>query len=214
MAHRFCSLGLRNLAKSDAIIISQISKRDGSTCTLEKSKLLTTSSSVSAGGHYNFQSGQINEGLQSIQKRYHSNQSLEDFLELKIDTKDDVTHVEAVPVPTGREGLVVQVQSELNKEACSLCRLNLKNLAYTDVMIISQFIKKDGSLATIEESKLCAKQYKRVKMLIAQAQRCNLIERPADYLVPGAWHDLNTYLERDRKRDQPMKVIKKQYWKL
>lgn len=98
--------------------------------------------------------------------------------------------------------------------ACALCSLNLRKLDYTDVMILSQFIKVDGSITPYNESQLCGKQYNRVKKLIEQAQRCNLIKRPPDYFVPGPWHDLNTYLEIDRKRDQPMKIIKKEYWKL
>lgn len=136
--------------------------------------------------------------------------SLEDFLDLKVTTKDGETYVEAVPVNTGRESKIV----DLHSKACALCRLNIRNLDYTDIKIISQFIKRDGSIATYHESKLCSKQYIKVKKLIEKAQRCNLIPRPPDYFVPGPWHELNTYLEPDRRRDQPMKVIKKQYWKM
>lgn len=144
-------------------------------------------------------------------QRRFANTSVEDFLNLNIQEKEKETYIDAELVATGREGKVINIKSDT---ACALCKLNLKNLNYTDVMILSQFIKKDGSLATYHESKLCSKQYIRVKTLIKQAQRCNLIKRPADYFVPGAWHDFNTYLEPDRKRDQPMKVIKKEYWKL
>ncbi|CAA3033278.1 28S ribosomal S18a, mitochondrial [Olea europaea subsp. europaea] len=137
---------------------------------------------------------------------------IEDNLKLDIkDTEPETTVIEANPVSTGREGKLVKAAHD---NACTLCRLNLRNLSYTDVMILSQYIKRNGSLVTYHESKLCSKQYKKIERLIKQAQRCNLIPRPADYLVPGTWHDLNTYLEIDRKRDQPMKVIKKEYWKL
>lgn len=136
--------------------------------------------------------------------------NLEDFLDLKVETKEGATYVEARPVSTGRENKIINIDSS----ACVLCRLNLKNLDYTDVKILSQFIKCDGSVATFHESKLCSRQYNIVTQLIKKAQRCNLIPRPADYFVPGAWHELNTYLESDRRRDQPMKVIKKEYWKL
>lgn len=149
--------------------------------------------------------------LSTQQKRYN-HQPIEDFLDLEVDTKGDVTHVKAIPVPTGRENKLVKVDD--GSKACTLCRLNLKNLNYTDVKILGQYIKRDHSLASLEESKLCSKQYRKIKNLIKQAQRCNLIQRPADYLVPGYWHDLNTYLEPDRRRDQPMKVIKTQYWKI
>ena len=137
--------------------------------------------------------------------------ALEDNLELRIKDSEKETYVEAIPVKTGREGKVIETPS---KHACALCRLDLPSLDYTDVLILDQFIKKNGSIVTFHESKLCSKQYRKITKLIEQAQRCNLVKRPADYLVPGPWHDLNTYLEPDRKRDQPMKIIKKEYWKI
>lgn len=136
--------------------------------------------------------------------------NLEPNLETEITSGEGETIVKAIPRPSGREGKVIGMKSD----ACPLCRLNLKNLNYTDVMILDQFVKSDGSLATFHESKLCTKQYFKVVRLINKARRCQLLRRPADYLVPGPWHDLNTYLEPDRKRDQPMKVIKKEFWKL
>lgn len=135
---------------------------------------------------------------------------LEDYLDIQVQESEDGTYIEALPKPTGRQSKLIKVPSK----ACALCSLNLTKLDYTDVMILQQFIKADGSLSTLHESQLCAKQYYRVKNLIEKAQRCNLIKRPSDYLVPGPWHDLNTYLEPDRRRDQPMKIIKKEYWKI
>lgn len=137
-------------------------------------------------------------------------QPMEDYLNVRINTKDNMTHIEGFLVSTGREKTLIKTGPS---NACVLCRLNLKNLDYTDVMILSQWVKRDGSIATFEESKLCVKQYRKLIKMIGQAQRCNLLARPADYFVPGPWHDLNTYLEPDRKRDQPMKVIQRQYWK-
>ena len=138
---------------------------------------------------------------------------IEDNLKLEVKELPKETHIEAIPTDTGR-GKSLLKPHDAHTGACALCRLNLRNLNYTDVMILSQFIKRNGSMVTYHESKLCSKQYFRVVDLIKKAQRCNLIQRPPDYLVPGAWHDLNTYIETDRKRDQPMKVIKKEYWKL
>lgn len=146
-----------------------------------------------------------------LKRDNHDSTWLEDNLKLNIKDSLEETYVEAIPTSTGREGKVIQTDSS---SACALCRLNLNNLNYTDVMILSQFIKRNGSIVTYHESKLCSKQYLKVTKLIKQAQRCNLIKRPSDYLVPGLWHDLNTYLEQDRKRDQPMKVVKKEYWKI
>lgn len=149
-----------------------------------------------------------------LQQSSHLSNSefIEDNLRLQVQTNEHETKVEAIPIPSGREGRLIQIGE--SSGACALCRLNLTNLRYTDVKILSQFVKKNGSVVTFHESKLCTKQYRRVMSLIKKAWRCNLMERPNDYLVPGPWHDLNTYLEYDRKRDFPMKVIKKQYWKI
>lgn len=146
---------------------------------------------------------------------YNGDKSLwiEDNLLLDIKTTEDETTIEAIPKSTGRESRLIPIESS-KSTACALCRLNLNNLDYTDVMILSQFIKKNGILVTFHESKLCSKQYRKVVDLVKKAQRCNLIERPTDYLMPGPWHDLNTYIEPDRRRDQPMKVIKKEYWRI
>lgn len=133
---------------------------------------------------------------------------IEDNLKLQVQTGDTQTVVEAEPCPTGREGRVVRVEHG-SASSCALCRLNLKGLSYTDVKILSQFVKKNGSIVSYHESGVCSRQYNKVMRLIKQAWRCNLMDRPADYLVPGPWHDLNTYLEPDRKRDYPMKVVKK-----
>lgn len=129
------------------------------------------------------------------------------------DKDSKTTFIKSLPVSTSQENSVVKSEPNVSDNSCSLCRLNLKNLNYTDVLILDQFLDYNGNLITRKEARLCIKQYKLVKKLISQAHRCNLIKRPSDYFNPGPWHDLNTYIEPDRKRDQPMKVIKKQYWR-
>lgn len=141
-----------------------------------------------------------------------SSHYIEDNLKLKITESPNETYIDVEPVNTGRENRLIEVPEAT--KACVLCRLNLTNLDYTDVMILGQFVKRNGSIVTFHESNLCPKQYTKILRLIKKAQRCNLMERPADYLVPGPWHNMNTYLELDRRRDQPMKVVKKEYWKL
>lgn len=136
------------------------------------------------------------------------------LIKMTTDPEKNESYIEAQPRPTDREGRVIQPPPDASSKACVLCRLNLPKLHYTDVMILSQFLEEDGSLLTYHETKLCSRQYILVKNLVKQAQRCNLLQRPDDYLVPGPWHDLNTYLEPDRQRDQPMKVIKKEYWRI
>ena len=61
---------------------------------------------------------------------------------------------------------------------------------------------------------LCARSYAKIKYLVKQAQKAKLLPRPPGYVTDGPWDDLNTYFEfPKRHRDQPMRIIKKEYWK-
>lgn len=83
-----------------------------------------------------------------------------------------------------------------------------------DVLILNQFIESNGTLMTQEVTGLCRRSYKKVEKLVEQAQSARLLPRPPDYVSYGPWDDLNKYYEYpQRKRDQPMKVVKKEYWK-
>lgn len=82
-----------------------------------------------------------------------------------------------------------------------------------DVLILGQFLKKDGNIMTFQESQLCGRKYFLVKQLIKKAQICKLLPRPSEWEVYGAWDELNTYHDwPPRYRDQPMKIIQKHYW--
>jgi len=95
-----------------------------------------------------------------------------------------------------------------------LCRLNLRRLAYTDVMILSQFIESSGKLMAFEDTGLCGGKYWLVKQLVKDAQVAQLLPRPPDYEVFGPWDHLNTYHDwPPRFRDQPMRIVKPEYWK-
>lgn len=133
-------------------------------------------------------------------------------IDIRTEERNKETYIDAVPA--AEEEAKFRFPEPQHKEPCVLCRLNLHNLNYTDVKILGQYLKSDGSVMTQAESQLCGRQYRKVESLIKKARRCNLIAREPGYFVPGPWHDMNTYLEIDRKRDQPMKVIKPEYWKL
>jgi hypothetical protein len=61
---------------------------------------------------------------------------------------------------------------------------------------------------------LCNRSYNTVRNLVLKAQRCQLMPRPADYQSYGPWDELNTYYEYPvRYRDQPMRIIKPEFWK-
>lgn len=61
---------------------------------------------------------------------------------------------------------------------------------------------------------LCFKSYMKVKKLVKLAQTAKLLPRPPDFVVNGRWDNLNTYYEFPKRiRDQPISIIKKEYWR-
>ncbi|KAI1302421.1 28S ribosomal protein S18a, mitochondrial [Halotydeus destructor] len=134
--------------------------------------------------------------------------------EIKVTKKNNETIIEGVHVKSPREGKVVESAKEAHDKSCALCRLNLKRLKYTDVLILSQFIEPDGSLMEWQHTGLCGGQYKLVRKLVQQAQLSQLLPRPADFESYGPWDNLKTYHEwPPRYRDQPMRQVQPEYWK-
>jgi len=124
-----------------------------------------------------------------------------------------MTVVEGVTIESDRKPSLIADSEENKSKACKLCRLNLKRITYTDVLILSQFLGQDNKILAIGESGLCGRKYYLVKMLINQAQRCNLLPRPDDFPFYGDWEFLNTYIEKiPRYRDRPFHIIQKHYW--
>ena len=128
--------------------------------------------------------------------------------------KGDVMVVEGVYVESPRKDNIAVPSLESNNESCPLCRLGLKHLKYTDVLILSQFMEPGGKIMSIKDSKLCGRQYHNVKRCIQIAQACKLLPRPDDYEVYGPWDKLNTYHDwPPRHRDQEMHQIQPYFWK-
>jgi ribosomal protein S18 len=133
--------------------------------------------------------------------------------EIRESQKGAKTIIEGVRVKSPREGKVVETPKEAHPESCSLCRLNLRRLNYTDVLILSQFTHPDGSLMNCEDTGLCNGKYKLVRKLVAQAHLAQLLPRPPNYEIWGPWQNLKTYQEwPPRYRDQPMRQVKPEYW--
>lgn len=76
-----------------------------------------------------------------------------------------------------------------------------------------QFIESNGRLMPREVTSLCHRSYQKVKKLVGQAQAARLLPRSPEYESFGPWDNLNRYYEaRRRQRDQPMRIIRKEYW--
>lgn len=133
---------------------------------------------------------------------------------LREKTEGDKTFVSGVHVDSDRKPRLAVAPAEARADACPLCKLGLKGIQYSDVLILSQFMTDDGKLMPISETKLCAKQYYKVKREVEMAQKCRLLPRPADYEVYGPWDKLNTYHDwPPRRRDVAKKCVQPYYWK-
>ena len=124
------------------------------------------------------------------------------------------TYVSGVHVQSERKERLAAAPPEARPDACPLCRLGLRGLAYSDVLILSQFLAPDGTLMSIGDSKLCGSQYFKVKKLVETAQKCRLLPRPAAYEAYGPWDRLNTYHDwPPRRRDVAKRCVQPYYWK-
>ncbi|KAG8332185.1 mitochondrial translation [Homalodisca vitripennis] len=86
-----------------------------------------------------------------------------------VETQEGKTLViEGVISPSAREKVLVKTDSEI--KACPLCRLNL-DVKHTDVLILSQFVRKDGCMLPKRITGLCSVQQKRVGYMVTMAHK-------------------------------------------
>ena len=142
---------------------------------------------------------------------------------VKISEDGDKIVVEAVPFESERKDYLVKLPDQEDNEskfgshdfcnACPLCRLNLRRLEYSDILILHQFVETNGRLMPREVTGLCIRSYDKVKKMVRQAHSARLLPRPPEFEVNGPWDDLNRYYQTPRRhRDVPMRIIRKEYW--
>lgn len=107
----------------------------------------------------------------------------------------NTTVIEGVFIDSPRKGFVVKPKH--TSSACPLCRLGLKRLNHTDVLILSQFMDSRGNLLPRNVTGLCAKQHKIVGTLLYQAQRTGLIYNE-EHIPKERWQELNNYFGRTK----------------
>merc|ERR1712179_815750 len=88
------------------------------------------------------------------------------------DEKKNITTVEGVVKKSDRADQSVKLDGPGG--CCPLCRLDM-TLKYTDVLILSQFLRPDGCQLPKQITGLCNYQQKRVANLVHQAQRAGLM---------------------------------------
>ncbi|WAR20134.1 RT18A-like protein [Mya arenaria] len=77
-------------------------------------------------------------------------------------------------------------------EKCVLCRLNL-DIKYTDVLILSQFLREDGDVVSRQLSGLCYHQQSRIKKLVHQAHSAGLMQNLRPHVFPDEYSQMSDY---------------------
>lgn len=125
--------------------------------------------------------------LQQTRKGFLSTAKIFRLKEVVYTDQENMTVIEGVKVKSPREGKVLKLTTD--SKACPLCKLGLKKIKHTDVLILSQFITSDGSMLPIRVTGLCGKQYFKLRVLISQAQKAGLL--PSPVVEPKETWELN-----------------------
>jgi len=151
------------------------------------------------------QNNALSRGTLVSQQRNVSTSKPRFLKEIQVRTTENVTTVEGIIVESDRKGKVLEVAEE-EKGFCPLCphRLNA-TLKYTDVLILSQFLRADGCALPRSVTGLCQKAQHNLQRLVNQAQRAGLMPelRPDHWKgVPRTqikskykWKQYNTYFD-------------------
>ncbi|XP_063300204.1 large ribosomal subunit protein mL66 [Pelobates fuscus] len=84
---------------------------------------------------------------------------------------------------------------------CPICRWSLKHkYGYTDVLLLSQFIRSDGGMLPRRLTGLCTEEHRKVEECVKMAHRAGLLpnHRPKlpEGVIPKPKFQLNRYLTR------------------
>jgi len=116
----------------------------------------------------------------------------------------DTITVEAEIKPSDRVTSLLNVND--THGACALCRLNL-DLKYSDVLILHQFMRQDGTVLPRQVTGLCKKQQKKVERLVQFAHWAGLFShfKPKSYNAEeerSGYKQYNRYFESENDMDQ------------
>jgi small subunit ribosomal protein S18 len=104
--------------------------------------------------------------------------SLAKTIEKSEDKKNNVTIIEGKYLDDASESDKSSFKYEHDSHsACALCKLEKMDIyvQHTDVLILRQFLKDDGTLLPIKVTQLCKKQYDKLRVIARQAHRAGLL---------------------------------------
>ncbi|KYN32769.1 28S ribosomal protein S18a, mitochondrial [Trachymyrmex septentrionalis] len=111
--------------------------------------------------------------------------------------EDNVLTIEAITVPHKKEHLLFKLESN----ACSLCATGL-DVKHTDVLILNQFLRKNGTVLPRRITGLCKIQQNKVTTLVTMAKRAGLLpdRLPKEVMATEKWRKYNTYFDENTIR--------------
>ncbi|KYN10311.1 28S ribosomal protein S18a, mitochondrial [Trachymyrmex cornetzi] len=111
--------------------------------------------------------------------------------------EDNVLTIEAINVPQKNEHLLLKSESN----ACPLCATGL-DVKHTDVLILNQFLRRNGTMLPRRVTGLCKVQQNRVTVLVTMAKRAGLLPDGISKQVMATekWRQYNTYYDENTIR--------------
>jgi len=104
--------------------------------------------------------------------------SLAKTIEKNVDKKNNAIVIEGKYLDDTNESDKNSFKYEQDSHsACALCKLEKMNIyvQHTDVLILRQFLKDDGTLLPLKATQLCKNQYKKLRVIARQAHRAGLL---------------------------------------
>ncbi|KAL8622944.1 hypothetical protein ACOMHN_027065 [Nucella lapillus] len=116
-------------------------------------------------------------------------------------TEGNVTTIEGKKIESERTPYLLKSEETTG---CTLCKIH-PHLKYTDVLILSQFLRPDGCLLSRAVTGVCWAQQRRLEVLVNKAQRAGLLPQFRPPLKSGKerashrsnykWKRNNTYFK-------------------
>ncbi|VDD87753.1 unnamed protein product [Enterobius vermicularis] len=119
---------------------------------------------------------------------------MEKFL-VDIKVEGNTTIVQVVKVPEDESKKVL----EHNDEQCSFCTCTLPTkVKYSDVLILEQFMREDGTVLPKQVTGLCSKQQRRIERCVMQAHWAGLFpDRTVADFDRAGYKRFNRYWDDD-----------------
>ncbi|XP_031636725.1 39S ribosomal protein S18a, mitochondrial [Contarinia nasturtii] len=115
----------------------------------------------------------ISQRIQSI-----STTSALGVKEIKVEQKSKVLEISADLKPSPREATLLKEVHSTDKKFCPKCTLGL-DIKHTDVLILKQYLREDGTMMPRRITRLCAIQQKNIGTMVLMARRAGLLPLPA-----------------------------------